>query len=933
MKPFATALPHSIIKALLIALGLLLLISGFSWLFSQERNERAAHDRAQTYLQNQQAAAEAQLQAWKDSPQQAESISSLTDYNLLIYERNNLVFWQHNRSQLSDTSSTTGLQPGFSVVHTEFGNHQAWTLIPLPDLSGEAEKSTFQLLLLLALYLFLFLAIAYILHQLALGIARRWHPGWGILFLGGSVLVLRYLSQRYELMGQFQDLPLFSNALITPVLNNTLGDLVINSILLLWVMLFLHREFPIRGLGQLPVRLRPVVSTLNYLAIIAGVLVIVHVLRNLVLKSDIPFDFDHVLNMSPYSLLAVLCVLILLIALFLFSHRMVLSIFSIGMSLNARFISFGVALLLSIPFLHWFNPDIPIPQLILSLIAFVGLLDLFVDTGRPNLIWLIGWLLIFAGLSALLLFKYNGDKVMLDGVATSSSLLKPISLFSLMFILMLIAIPPLAWLNRRFEALPPELDFTGSGHPSLSRRIQRWVIGLTLFTFLAIGIITVWNFRQSADLENQLQLREKIETLISDIARNSPTDTTNWQLYVEELAEVHQLELSIYQNDGQLISSSEAELYATGRLAPLMDFRALQRLRQGAQGLVVVPEQLDGLRHLGVYTRLPKSTNYLRVPFHGERVRVRSAVAGFIGTLLNVYVFLLLIAGTVSVVVAESIAKPITQLGERLDALKLGENEPITWSGDDEIGELIKAYNRMLEKLEESTRLLAQSERESAWREMAKQVAHEIKNPLTPIKLNIQYLQRAYQSDPERAAGLIKPLTGQIMEQIETLTGIATAFSNYAKMPEANNDRFDLAALTYSVHELFRHEAGEGVQAQLDLPKDPVIVFADRNQIQRVLNNLYKNAAQAIPSDREARIEASLELIHQRAILRIRDNGTGIPEALYDKVFVPNFTTKSSGSGLGLAMARNIVEAAGGRIYFTTKPNEGTCFIVELPVV
>jgi signal transduction histidine kinase len=925
MKFLATARTNTTLQALLLALGLLVLAGILQGLFSEDRNARAAQKKEQQYFQQQLREAQNLLSLWQAKPEDATSQSGLTDFNLLISQGDSLLFWQHNRSALADTLG--------SQVHLEVsGEQRAWILIPSPTLEDASTKSSGQLLLLLAVYLLLFLSLASLLHQLAVQIARRWHPGWGIVFLGSSVTLLRYLSQYYELLAEFQVLPLFSKALITPVLNNTLGDLLINCVLLLWFMLFLHREFPIKGLGQLPNHLKPLVSTLNYLAIVVGVQVIVQVFRNLVLQSEIPFDFDHVLNMSPYSLLAVCCVLLLLITLFLFSHRIVLSIFSIGMSLYARFASFGVALLLSIPLFYLFNPGIPLPQLLLGLIAFVSLLDLFVDTGRANLVWLIGWLLIFAGLSSLLLFKYNGDKALLQGMEETGSLIKPISLFSLLFILMLLAIPPLSWLNRRLKALPPELDFTGSNRPSLSRRIQRWVIGLTLFTFLAIGVITVWNFRQSAELESQQQLRSKIETLLADMARDSLGAHINWPAYVQEQAAVHQLEFGVFQADGSLLGSSEPNLYRQGLLAPRMDYRAWKALKEPKPGLVVVPERLGSQAHLSVYTRAPVNGYSLRVPFYRERERMRSEVADFIGTLLNVYVFLLLIAGTVAVIVAESIAQPITQLGERLDALKLGQNEPIDWNSNDEIGELINAYNRMLEKLDESTKLLAQSERESAWREMAKQVAHEIKNPLTPIKLNIQYLQHAYQSDPERAAGLIKPLTGQIMEQIDTLTDIATAFSNYAKMPEAKNERFDLAELTRSVHELFRLEAGEDVQIQLEVPEQPVLVFADRNQMQRVLNNLYKNAAQAIPAERGARIHTSLEVSHGLATLRIRDNGTGIPEALHDKVFAPNFTTKSSGSGLGLAMARNIVEATGGRIYFTTQPNEGTCFVVEVPV-
>ena len=250
---------------------------------------------------------------------------------------------------------------------------------------------------------------------------------------------------------------------------------------------------------------------------------------------------------------------------------------------------------------------------------------------------------------------------------------------------------------------------------------------------------------------------------------------------------------------------------------------------------------------------------------------------------------------------------------------------------DDEIGTLIDEYNRMIKKLEDSAELLAQSERDAAWREMAKQVAHEIKNPLTPMKLSIQYLTHAYQSNPQDIEPLLKRVSGTLIEQIDNLAQIATEFSSFAKMPRAKNSSFVINQLVNNVHELF--SKGEAkADLSLSLPEEEFIIFADKNQLMRVLNNLIKNAVQAIPDNRKGVIKVSLFREDKIAIIKVSDNGSGIPNDMLDKVFVPNFTTKSSGTGIGLAISKNIIEAISGQIYFKTELGSGTDFYVELPI-
>ena len=299
--------------------------------------------------------------------------------------------------------------------------------------------------------------------------------------------------------------------------------------------------------------------------------------------------------------------------------------------------------------------------------------------------------------------------------------------------------------------------------------------------------------------------------------------------------------------------------------------------------------------------------------------------------LLSLYVFLLVIAGALGILLANSITEPIVRIGQKLGTTRLQDNQPLTWPRDDEIGRLVRNYNQMILDLDASAAKLAANERESAWREMAKQVAHEIKNPLTPMKLQLQQLLRLKKEDPERALSWSSKVAKTMIEQIDGLALIATEFSHFARLPQAQASAFDGFDLVRSAYELHR-SANNGLDFELSLQGTTGPVFADRDQLVRVFNNLLRNAIQALDGHPTGRIELAAEATPTQVILTVRNNGPGIPAAIRDRIFQPNFTTKSAGMGLGLAMCKNIVEQAGGTIDFTTETGLGTAFRVVLPL-
>ena len=527
-----------------------------------------------------------------------------------------------------------------------------------------------------------------------------------------------------------------------------------------------------------------------------------------------------------------------------------------------------------------------------------------------------------------------------------------ITLFAFLFVLLLIVIVILILFNSIFKSLPDIFSFKFDKVMSIRTRIQMAVIALTFIFFLSIGAVTVQYFSDERGNYHEGRLDRKGKAILMDTNieledyynRNENTDF-DYDRMLKRISTVHRMDVNIYNKSGMLINSSESDVFNKGIVSKSMDamaFSALSRMKK--LKYTQEEEKVGSLTYKAAYLPLKLSilkgndvetetVAYLGLPYYSKQRELRDDVNVFMGTLLNLYVFLLLIAGAVAIGITNSITRPIARIGEKLKEFKLGKrNEPLIWESKDELGDLIEEYNRLIKKVEESAEKLAHQEREGAWREMAKQVAHEIKNPLTPMKLSIQYLLHAYRSNPEDISPLLKRVSGTLIEQIDNLASIASEFSNFAKMPRADNQKLVVNDLVRSVFNFF-NEGSEMIDLSLELPNIQIFVFADKNHLIQVLNNLIKNATQAIPDHRRGNIEVSLLQREQTAIIRVKDNGTGISEDKWNKVFVPNFTTKNSGTGLGLAISKNIIESVDGKIHFDSIVDVGTEFFVELPIV
>ncbi|MGO3305935.1 MAG: ATP-binding protein, partial [Sphingobacterium sp.] len=305
-----------------------------------------------------------------------------------------------------------------------------------------------------------------------------------------------------------------------------------------------------------------------------------------------------------------------------------------------------------------------------------------------------------------------------------------------------------------------------------------------------------------------------------------------------------------------------------------------------------------------------------------------------LNTILNIYTFIIILFGFIAVALSRKITQPLDIVRQKLAETQLSSkiNEPLYWGRNDEIGMLIKEYNYMLVKLEESAKQLRDAEREKAWRDMAKQVAHEIKNPLTPMKLGIQQLVRTYNAGDPRFTERLQRISESIIEQIDSLSTIATEFSAFAKLPETNLTKINLIEEIIKAMNLFNSSTHTSILLTNNTNDHEVFILGDRDQVLRSFNNLFKNAIEASIGRKRVRIDVNLHYKDDKwIIIRIDDNGYGIPDEVIPNIFKPNFTTKSSGTGLGLAFVKQTVTGIGGRIRFITKANVGTTFFITLP--
>lgn len=475
---------------------------------------------------------------------------------------------------------------------------------------------------------------------------------------------------------------------------------------------------------------------------------------------------------------------------------------------------------------------------------------------------------------------------------------------------------------------------------SLTRRIQFIIIFLLFVSMTAVGLISARLVRQRFAEENRQDLREKTGIIYTDLAALykpsqifDPVNRDAINLRLNEYARLFNTDISLFDATGRLQATSQPRLYALGLSAPLAHPEAMRVLRENVSGAVTIRERAGTLSYLSLYSAIfangsSAPVGFINLPYFARQTELVSELSAIINGLVNVYVILFIVSIMAGLTLAGYITRPLRLVQQQIAEVSLGKkNEAIRWKGRDELGQLVAGYNEMLLKLEKSAEKLARSERESAWREMARQVAHEIKNPLTPMKLNLQYLQHLQQADPEEFSRRFAKASAGIIEQIDTLASIATEFSNFAQLPQGQVQEINVAEVLESALQLYE-KAGK-VTLRNRIPEKIIMVKGDKEQCLRVFNNLLANSVQALEEVADGWVEIGRQMKNDSVVIQVRDNGPGIADEMKPRIFTPNFTTKSTGSGLGLAMVKSIIEGFGGKVWFESEQGLGTIFYLE----
>ena len=403
---------------------------------------------------------------------------------------------------------------------------------------------------------------------------------------------------------------------------------------------------------------------------------------------------------------------------------------------------------------------------------------------------------------------------------------------------------------------------------------------------------------------------------------------------LDELANIHNLDFNLYNEYGGLFYSTITDDTKEFLAQETVSSSIIDSVVNMEEALIM-DRQFEEQSYLSTYFVLKNDSGnpiaVINIPYLKDSKRIQKELIAFLSTLIQVFLLLFVGASLAAYFLSNYITKSLQSVAEGIEKTRLSNDNPhLEWSSDDEIGKLVDAYNLMVDELQESASLLAKSERQMAWKEMARQVAHEIKNPLTPMRLNIQHLQRSINDNPDDIQDRINKFSLVMIEQIDTLSRIASEFSNFAKMPRAQMENLNLVDTLGAVVSLYANTPNVKV-VFVNECADKVAFEADRKQLIRAISNLLKNGIQAISTDQEGEVEVKLRVEKSKIFITVKDNGKGISEMEKDKIFEPYFTTKSGGTGLGLAMVKNIIQDFDGEITFTTKEKIGTEFQIEFP--
>jgi len=478
---------------------------------------------------------------------------------------------------------------------------------------------------------------------------------------------------------------------------------------------------------------------------------------------------------------------------------------------------------------------------------------------------------------------------------------------------------------------------------SFRTKLQVFTIGTIIFTTILLAVVTMFFMRNNAIENTRKQLEEKTYSVFIELQHKlgdgidfSEEENQSIQTLLKKFSLVFFSDINLYTPSGELAATSRPEMEEKGLLSNMINPEAYRALMIDHQLSFITREKIGELTFYSAYLPLFLSENQpaaiINLPFFARQSEIVQTYASLLANFINIAVLIGIIGSIFSIVLARFLTRPLFILQQRMAGVQIDKpNQSIVWKNNDEIGKLIEQYNLMVEKLEISAELIKDAERENTWREMARQIAHEIKNPLTPMKLNVQYLEKAYLEKQPDFQNKLNLTTKSLIEQIETLNNVAEMFGEVATSHSKTFRPINLIKLLTGVVDFF--DNSPDIVFITQYPEEDCFINAIEKDLLRAMNNLIKNAIQSFTNQREKTIQISCTCELNKAIITISDNGKGIDTQTQQNIFKPYFTTKTSGTGLGLAIVKSIISENGGQISFTSKPGIGTTFKLVFPCV
>ncbi len=483
------------------------------------------------------------------------------------------------------------------------------------------------------------------------------------------------------------------------------------------------------------------------------------------------------------------------------------------------------------------------------------------------------------------------------------------------------------------------LGFQKSERYMLKDKLLLSFIGILMMTFVVLAIAIMYRSTNLSEAKQKDILEEKMKSILVELSHkfskeggleNLNESVLNY--YLTKFSNVFFTDINLFDLNGELIASSRPEVFEKELVGRWMNHSAFKKIDVDKYTSYVHTEKIGTQQYLSAYTPFRNEKNqaiaYLNLPYFAKNDEVQKDITDLITALLNLFVLLFLLTGIFTIFISNRITLPLSFIQQKLKDFRVEKkNEQIYYQSKDEIGALINEYNKTVEELNKNIELLAQKEREGAWREMAKQIAHEIKNPLTPMKLSLQHLKYIWEQGGENREEKTRQTVDLVVRQIDRLAETASAFADFSKMTIAKRHLFDIQKLIREQAELFLSEA----EIEILSDAESHMVYADEQQFSRVFQNLLSNAVQASKEEETPHLKIQIHNQKEWIEISVCDNGNGMDEETQKHLFKPYFTTKSSGTGLGLAIVKQIIDNNGGNIRFESEEGRGTCFFINMP--